>query len=168
VQGPCKSGHLPFASELLTLSPFHVASVCLQLGDELNLYEGQGSVLFDSYEKVGPYDVDLYLIKVEGMLEAELRVRAAHPSCKKPATRRSISIWTLWMWPTPPTSMGCWAKPTGRKGKRTTVCTVKCCAVLYCIVLYCTIMELVAPGRLLRAICVHLSFCLRSFIFLQQ
>lgn len=51
----------------------------MQLGDELNLFEGQGSVLFDSYEKVGPYDVDLYIIKVEGILEAELRVRAAHP-----------------------------------------------------------------------------------------
>jgi len=53
--------------------------VCVQLGDEVNLFEGQASILFDSYEKSGPVDVDRYSLKLEGLLEADIYVRPAHP-----------------------------------------------------------------------------------------
>lgn len=51
----------------------------LALGDELNLFDGEAVVSFDSYEKTGPYDVDVYKVKVQGLLEAEVRLRIAHP-----------------------------------------------------------------------------------------
>eukprot|EP00271_Cylindrocystis_brebissonii_P015059 TRINITY_DN369_c0_g1_i1.p1 TRINITY_DN369_c0_g1~~TRINITY_DN369_c0_g1_i1.p1 ORF type:complete len:427 (-),score=76.78 TRINITY_DN369_c0_g1_i1:737-2017(-) len=51
----------------------------LTLGDELNLFDGQAIVSFESFEKTGPYDVDVYRIRVTGLLEAEVRLRIAHP-----------------------------------------------------------------------------------------
>jgi hypothetical protein len=61
-----------------------VAVPRLALGDELNLYNGQASVAFDSYEKVGPYDVDVYKVRIDGMLVAEVRLRVAHPLLQRP------------------------------------------------------------------------------------
>ncbi|CAI5528108.1 unnamed protein product [Closterium sp. Naga37s-1] len=51
------------------------------LGDELSLFDGQATVTMDAHEKSGPgsADVDKYTIRIEGLLEAEIRVRAAHP-----------------------------------------------------------------------------------------
>ncbi|CAI5946332.1 unnamed protein product [Closterium sp. NIES-64] len=53
----------------------------LMLGDELSLFDGQATVTMDAHEKSGPgsADVDKYTIRIEGLLEAEIRVRAAHP-----------------------------------------------------------------------------------------
>ncbi|GJP44405.1 hypothetical protein CLOM_g13716 [Closterium sp. NIES-68] len=53
----------------------------LMLGDELSLFDGQATVTLDAHEKSGPggADVDKYKIRIEGLLEAEVRVRAAHP-----------------------------------------------------------------------------------------
>lgn len=45
----------------------------------MNLFNGQASILFDSYEKSGPVDVDRYSLKLEGLLEADIYVRPAHP-----------------------------------------------------------------------------------------
>eukprot|EP00270_Netrium_digitus_P010039 TRINITY_DN3080_c0_g5_i1.p1 TRINITY_DN3080_c0_g5~~TRINITY_DN3080_c0_g5_i1.p1 ORF type:complete len:466 (-),score=115.26 TRINITY_DN3080_c0_g5_i1:215-1612(-) len=56
----------------------------LQLGDELNLFDGQATVVLDAYEKAGPYDVDVYTLKVESLLEAEIRLRMAHPLLQLP------------------------------------------------------------------------------------
>eukprot|EP00271_Cylindrocystis_brebissonii_P015060 TRINITY_DN369_c0_g2_i1.p1 TRINITY_DN369_c0_g2~~TRINITY_DN369_c0_g2_i1.p1 ORF type:complete len:415 (-),score=56.78 TRINITY_DN369_c0_g2_i1:1859-3103(-) len=51
----------------------------LTLGDELNLFDGQAIVSFESFEKTGPYDVDVYKVRVTDLLEAEVRLRIAHP-----------------------------------------------------------------------------------------
>lgn len=51
----------------------------LTLGDELNLFDSQAILSFEAYEKSGPYDCDVYKVRIEGLLEAELRLRIAHP-----------------------------------------------------------------------------------------
>lgn len=51
----------------------------LSLGDEVNLFDGQAVVSFEAYEKTGPYDSDVFKVRIEGLLEAELRLRIAHP-----------------------------------------------------------------------------------------
>ena len=51
----------------------------LTLGDELNLFDGEALVSFEAYEKTGPYDIDVYRLKIGSLLEAEVRLRIAHP-----------------------------------------------------------------------------------------
>ncbi|CAI5997807.1 unnamed protein product [Closterium sp. NIES-64] len=56
----------------------------LVLGDELSLFDGAATILLAAYEKQGPYDVDVYAIKVPGVIEAEVRVRRVHPLLQEP------------------------------------------------------------------------------------
>lgn len=56
----------------------------LMLGDELNLFHGQASVMFDAYEKEGPYDVDVYNLRIENLLEGQIRLRPVHPLLQLP------------------------------------------------------------------------------------
>ncbi|CAI5484154.1 unnamed protein product [Closterium sp. Yama58-4] len=51
----------------------------LGLGDELSLFEGEGTVTYARQERSGNYDVDVYSVKLAGLLEAEVRLRPAHP-----------------------------------------------------------------------------------------
>eukprot|EP00850_Spirogloea_muscicola_P011298 SM000069S20735 [mRNA] locus=s69:593530:595461:- [translate_table: standard] len=50
----------------------------LQLGDKLQ-GDGGAVITFAGYEKTGPYDVDFYTLTIPGILDAEIRLRAAHP-----------------------------------------------------------------------------------------
>ncbi|GJP46817.1 hypothetical protein CLOM_g6072 [Closterium sp. NIES-68] len=56
----------------------------LVLGDELSLFDGAATILLAAYEKQGPYDVDVYALKVAGVIEAEVRVRRVHPLLQEP------------------------------------------------------------------------------------
>ncbi|CAI5468823.1 unnamed protein product [Closterium sp. Yama58-4] len=56
----------------------------LVLGDELSLFNGAATILLAAYEKQGPYDVDVYALKVPGVIEAEVRVRRVHPLLQEP------------------------------------------------------------------------------------
>lgn len=56
----------------------------LQLGDELNLFEGQATLVFDSQAKEGAFDVDVYSLRVDGLLEAEIRLRPVHALLRQP------------------------------------------------------------------------------------
>ncbi|CAI5504738.1 unnamed protein product [Closterium sp. Naga37s-1] len=51
----------------------------LGLGDELSLFEGEGTVTYTRQERSGNFDVDVYSVKLAGLLEAEVRLRPAHP-----------------------------------------------------------------------------------------
>ncbi|CAI5941361.1 unnamed protein product [Closterium sp. NIES-64] len=51
----------------------------LGLGDELSLFDGEGTVTYARQERSGNYDVDVYSVKLAGLLEAEVRLRPAHP-----------------------------------------------------------------------------------------
>lgn len=50
----------------------------------MNLFEGQATLLFDSQAKEGPYEVDVYSLRVEGLLEAQIRLRPVHPLLRQP------------------------------------------------------------------------------------
>ncbi|CAI5525196.1 unnamed protein product [Closterium sp. Naga37s-1] len=56
----------------------------LVLGDELSLFDGAATILLAAHEKQGPYDVDVYALKVTGVIEAEVRVRRVHPLLQEP------------------------------------------------------------------------------------
>ncbi|CAI5526909.1 unnamed protein product [Closterium sp. Naga37s-1] len=51
----------------------------LGLGDELSLFDGEGTVTYARQERSGNYDVDVYSVKLAGLMEAEVRLRPAHP-----------------------------------------------------------------------------------------
>eukprot|EP00850_Spirogloea_muscicola_P013574 SM000093S24385 [mRNA] locus=s93:23231:24851:+ [translate_table: standard] len=51
----------------------------LTLGDTISLGDKTATLTFAGYEKTGPYDVDLYTLSIPGLLEAEVRLRVAHP-----------------------------------------------------------------------------------------
>ncbi|CAI5467899.1 unnamed protein product [Closterium sp. Yama58-4] len=63
----------------------------LMLGDELSLFDGQAIVTMDAHEKSGPgsADVDKYTIRIEGLLEAE--IRHFLPSAREMRRRFTIS-----------------------------------------------------------------------------
>ncbi|GJP48943.1 hypothetical protein CLOM_g8214 [Closterium sp. NIES-68] len=51
----------------------------LGVGDELSLFDGEGTVSYTRQERSGNYDVDVYSVRLAGLLEAEVRLRPAHP-----------------------------------------------------------------------------------------
>eukprot|EP00850_Spirogloea_muscicola_P019523 SM000192S04918 [mRNA] locus=s192:261165:262753:- [translate_table: standard] len=51
----------------------------LQLGESAVVANGTAVVRLAGYEKSGPYDVDHYTFSVPGLLEADIRLRIAHP-----------------------------------------------------------------------------------------
>jgi len=92
--------------------------VCLQLGDELNLFEGQATLLFESQAKEGPHEVDVYSLRVEGLLEAQIRLRPVHSFLRQPGRRHGAhDAEIFWRLGHRPTYMACSASFTARIGE---------------------------------------------------
>lgn len=56
----------------------------MQVGD---VFTGPGglTISFQAYEKEGPYDVDYYKVKINGLAAMDVRLRVAHPLLQTPA-----------------------------------------------------------------------------------
>ncbi|GJP50903.1 hypothetical protein CLOM_g10056 [Closterium sp. NIES-68] len=53
-------------------------------GESRSLAGGKLSLQFVAEEKVGPYDVDHYYLRLDGLLELDLKLRPAHPLLQTP------------------------------------------------------------------------------------
>ncbi|GJP50908.1 hypothetical protein CLOM_g10061 [Closterium sp. NIES-68] len=53
-------------------------------GESRSLADGKLSLQFVAEEKVGPYDVDHYYLRLDGLLELDLKLRPAHPLLQTP------------------------------------------------------------------------------------